>query len=380
MYRMELKFLPSRPSTLPLAVMCLLVFAATPAAPAQDEPGSGLVSDHLGAPMRVRDFTFPNILVLGFAPQPAASIGKGRYAIEMHGSLVNDFQASPAVEEYLESSRNGDRRPLDLTDANVIRNLPDGQAYYIDAEFAYYDFAFHYGLTERLDVSLGWSYYDLGRGELDGTIFDFHDSYGFSNQGREFVADDQFQVVLGFGDDDLVILQAPSSGAGDPNLSLRYAIPGPGRWDFNVAGTVKFPLASEDTLSSGSTDYGGLLTADWRGRRNAVMFNLSIVKAGNIDPLEFDPPILPALDVSWLHGFGQTRRLRSFFQVLMADHAFRDVVDSGLSEPEFQLTVGLKWQTRHLGVVGFGLTENLLNYDNTPDIGLHLSWGFLSGG
>ena len=38
--------------------------------------------------------------------------------------------------------------------------------------------------------------------------------------------------------------------------------------------------------------------------------------------------------------------------------------------------MGMKWATR-TGVWGVGLTENLFNYDNTPDIAVHLSWGML---
>lgn len=52
---------------------------------------------------------------------------------------------------------------------------------------------------------------------------------------------------------------------------------------------------------------------------------------------------------------------------------FSEATDSAISDVEIQLTFGLKRVTR-LGVFGFGLTENLLNYDNTPDIGVHLTW------
>ena len=61
---------------------------------------------------------------------------------------------------------------------------------------------------------------------------------------------------------------------------------------------------------------------------------------------------------------------------LVAEHPFRKVVDSDLSELETQLTLAMKWNTP-LGVIGLGLTENVFNMDNTPDIGLHFSWGLL---
>lgn len=49
-----------------------------------------------------------------------------------------------------------------------------------------------------------------------------------------------------------------------------------------------------------------------------------------------------------------------------------------LSDPEFQITFGVKWATTD-GVFGIGLTENLFNYANTPDIGVHLSSGTFFG-
>ena len=60
--------------------------------------------------------------------------------------------------------------------------------------------------------------------------------------------------------------------------------------------------------------------------------------------------------------------------MLLSEHPLRDFVESDLSDPEFQITFGLKWATK-AGVFGVGLTENVFHYANTPDIGIHLSWG-----
>lgn len=57
----------------------------------------------------------------------------------------------------------------------------------------------------------------------------------------------------------------------------------------------------------------------------------------------------------------------------VAEHPLREVVDSALSELEIQLTGGIRWNTS-LGDIAFGVTENVANFDNTPDIGLHVTW------
>jgi len=62
--------------------------------------------------------------------------------------------------------------------------------------------------------------------------------------------------------------------------------------------------------------------------------------------------------------------------VIAAEHAYSRHTNTGISDPEFQITSGMKWATR-IGIWGVGLTENLFNFDNTPDIAVHLSWGML---
>ncbi|MGH9380497.1 MAG: hypothetical protein ACRD2Z_07785 [Thermoanaerobaculia bacterium] len=52
-------------------------------------------------------------------------------------------------------------------------------------------------------------------------------------------------------------------------------------------------------------------------------------------------------------------------------YGLTDRIDVGLGLRYLDFSGGFKWNTR-LGVFGVGVNENLLNYDNTPDIGVHL--------
>ncbi|MGH9379665.1 MAG: DUF3187 family protein [Thermoanaerobaculia bacterium] len=366
-----------------LALLALL--AAVPGSADQtqggeEEPPEVLVEDPIGVPLRVRDFTFPSFLVLDFAPQPAAPLGQGRFGVELITSRVNDFQVSATVQDYLRERGGGVRRPLTDADADFIVSLPEGQGYYIDGEFSFYELGFWYGVTDRIDAGVGVRYIDFTGGRLDGTIFDFHDRFGFGQQGRELVSDDYFQIVIGESGTTLARLNGPPTGGPtDPSLYLRWALPGePGGWRFNLGGGVKVPAAS-GFRSSGSADVGLNFAADRRWRRNALILNVSVVDAGRFEITDFDPAAIKSLDVAWLHRSTIWPNTRFFLQALLAEHVLGDATASRLSEPEFQVTAGLKWDTG-LGVFGFGLTENLLNYQNTPDIGVHLSWGYLSGG
>jgi hypothetical protein len=352
------------------------------------EPTVLLPEDPIGVPLRVRNFTYPSLFFLGFAPAPAAAIGKGVFAVELHHSKVNYFQASAAVESYLHDSRNGAPRPLDAADVDAIVSMPTGEAYYIDAEIDYTELFLHWGLTNRIDISAAVPYYSFSGGILDGVIYDFHDALGLGQAGRDYVEERRFQAVFAaHGTVWEAFLDRPSPGGfGDPSVYVRYAIPGElAGWRFNLAAGVKAPIAdAEDGLSTGSWDAGLLLTADLRLARNAVIVNLGYVVPGiarNIDisrSLDLDVPDLPSLHVSWIHRFGPMSKTRTFVQLLFSEHPLREIVNSDLSDPEFQITIGVKRATR-AGVFGIGLTENLLNYDNTPDIGVHLSWGTFFG-
>jgi len=363
------------------ATSLFAVFCALPAFAAGD-PRGFLGDDDIGVPLRVRDYTFPSFLVLGFAPMPSAPLGRGNYAFEFHGSVINDFQASDAVENYLAQTRgDGVRRALDQQDVEAILSLPEGQAFYIDAEYDAADFAFFYGLADNLDVGLAVTALHYTTGRLDDSIFDFHQDVGYGQQGRDYVLDNHFQVVFGGGGKlpPLVTLDGSGvSGIGDPSLFLRYAFRSRSNgWQYGLTLGVKPPVADTTRfLSTGSWDYGLQLVGDRRFENSALIVNLSAVKAGTFEQNGFDPPVLPALHLSYIYRFRRMPRTRVMLQALVAEHPFRDLVDSELTELETQLSLAMKWNTP-LGVFGLGLTENLFNMDNTPDIGLHLSWGLL---
>lgn len=332
------------------------------------------------APFRVLDLTFPSFLVLDFLPVPAKTLGRGCRAWEFHYSVANDFQASPMVKQYLQDSRSR-VGALSQEDAETIINFGEGNGFFIDGEFGAFDLGFHLGLSDQFDLSGHLRYLTYGGGHLDHAIQEFHDGLGLGQQGRDLVDPDHFQVVIGADGEGLVLLDRPTAGGfGDPQLFLRWSSPKEIRgWKFGMELGLKLPLADEEKLlSTGSFDYGIQLTAAKEWTDDTVIFNFFVVDAGRIRA-EFDPGLIPSLSLSWIRSFKRFPRTHGILQLHMSEHILSDFIDSSLSEPEVQVTVGLKWQLIH-GRFGMALTENLFNYDNTPDIALHLSWGYLLGG
>ena len=87
----------------PIGLLLCGVFVSATAVAA--EPTEFLGDHPTGGPFRIRDLTFPGFLILGFTPQSAAPLGKGRWMADVHLSVVNDFQVSTEVETYLSQTR-----------------------------------------------------------------------------------------------------------------------------------------------------------------------------------------------------------------------------------------------------------------------------------
>lgn len=330
-------------------------------------------------PFRVRNLTFPTVLVMSFMPRPAMSLEPGSWAFELNYSASNNFQVSESVQDYLER-RGGPRRPLDQNDVDVILNELSGDRFYVDGEFELVDLGIHFGLTPRLDVSLRLSYLAYGGGYLDSIIHESHELFDFAHSGRQHIAPNRFQMVFALNGGSLVLLDRPTArGFTDPVLSVAYTSPRlHAGWKLSLEAGVKLPLGDEEEfLSTGGTDWGFQLTAQRRWRRRAVVINVGLVRPGAFEESRtFDPPELPSVNLAYLRRLGQ--RTTGVLQMHFSENIFREVTDSALSELEFQITIGVKRESLG-GVVAFGVTENIFHYDNTPDFAVHASYGVLVG-
>lgn len=331
-------------------------------------------------PMRIRDLTLPGAISMGFIPSSTSALGKGQLAFELHYSRTNNFIASERVEEFLED-RGLMGSPLSDADIQGILALP-GDNYLLDGEFGLWQFVTHWGVSDRGSLSLSIPRLGYSGGYLDNAIEGFHDTFSFSQAGAEYLPQDLFQVLFDFKSSEgppLVLQQRPTDGGiGDPTLEYHYSVPTfKSGWQmaFNVG--AKFALADTDKfLSTGSNDYGGQVSIGKGWNRYGVLFNVSYVNLGR-----FDQGLEPA-DVYSVHATGMRyygSRTIGFLQLFSGDNLFGDVTTTEFGEIEFQISAGLKWFVRR-GYLGFGLTENLFNFDNTPDISLHLMTGFFVTG
>jgi len=337
---------------------------------------SGAEKTELLGPLRIRDMTPFNILRLDMLPAHAVAAGPGSWAIEADLSYTNTFVMSENVRNYLE--QRDSRQPLTQADVNAILGL--GQdAYYVDGEFGLLDLTFHYAIASDSSVYLTLPAYSFTGGFLDRTIESFHNAIGNGSDGRDLVERDQFQTVMSLGGLHSSFREAPiNGGLGDPVIGMRHFWPLPGsHWGLVLDGAAKFALRGERSLlSTGSNDFGLQTSLQGKFRRQGIYFSTSLVRTdGRVFGVKLGSRAVPTLMTAY--EVGLTGHTNFILQLYASESALRDTTIAEIRANNYQASLGLRSRHEHL-FYAFALTENLANFENTPDVGATLTLAWVS--
>jgi Protein of unknown function (DUF3187) len=349
-----------------IAALLLTSGAAQADTPDDTRPGTALLG-----PLRIRDMTPFNLLRLDMLPAHAVEAGVGSWALEANVSFSNTFVMSDNVRRYLQD--RGGRAPLSAEDAAAILSMGE-DAFYVDGEFDLLEMTAHYRFARRTSGSVTFSAYSFSGGFMDGTIEGFHNAFDLENAGRDRVARRKFQTVMAIERVEQVALDAPvGTGLGDPVLGLRQAIPlGGSRWGLVVSGEAKIAYRGERLfLSTGTNDYGMQLALQGKFRRQAVYLSASAVSTdGRVFGIPLERRIVPTLTAAWEAGL--TGHTNFIGQIYASRSTVRDSSVEVIQADKYQASLGLRSHRGRL-IYGFAVTENLKNFENTPDVGLSLS-------
>jgi len=355
---------------LPALALCLAV-----AAPSWAEEG------RFYGMLRERDLTPFGFLRLDMRPAHAVSIEPHTFAFEATLGYQNTWALSPEVEKYLDGLEKAKtpRHQVGAADIQAIRDLP-GENYLLDLESATLDLAFHYKISSQ------WSVYGIATavsyqgGFMDDGIEKFHQAFGFSTFGRHALARNQTNLIYDLKGAQVVLMDAPrTSGFMDPVFGLRYSgINLPRHWQMSVEAAVKVPLDGERLLlSTGRTDYGMQASLRHLGRSNAVHMDFAAVYyAGERVPAPHESQVVPTIIVGWEHILTERTNvnLQAYASKSVYTHDQTDLKE--LLEDKYQLSLGLRHRF-DCCLVSFGVTENLQNLNNTPDIGFQLGFAWV---
>lgn len=324
-------------------------------------------------PLRLRDLTPFALQRLDFLPASAASRYPEGWAIETNVSFTNTFIMSDNVGDYLRA--RDQRVPLGDSDFEAMGKL-EGDAFYFDGSIAVLNLTFHYGLSERLAFYGILPVHHYHGGSLDGAIENFHESAGFSDFGRPLVARDRFQAYFKVGDRELLMAEQPrNTGLADPVIGVRSRGWKWHAWDVVLEAALKLPWGADDALfSSGHIDIGTQLSLQRTWDRHGLYFSFNHVLFRGSD--DFGNAVhrqIPGLTAAWETRLGDATT--GIVQVSAARSVFRSGTDPELSAHQYQVSAGLRHRRGNVYYT-FALTENVINFQNTPDIGFHFGMAF----
>jgi hypothetical protein len=335
---------------------------------------------HVGL-LRARDLSPFGMLRLDMLPAHTADAKTGTWTLEIQSAYQNTFVMSDNVRDYLRT-RNVGRQPLRQQDADALLALPS-DAYYVDGEAGLMDLVLQRRFSEYWSAYFTVPYIYYGHGHFDSTIESFHDTFGFSQMGRDLVARNQFQLVYRVGDVRFAQLDRNTDGGfGDPVLGVRYSLPEPRYgWDVVVEFAAKIAVDGERfLLSTGRSDYGAQLTLQRRlgdsGRHAVYLSGSAVYYSGGPETPGDKPTTIPTLIAGY--SFGLTQQT----SVILQAYGSRSVVQRStveeLTEDKYQLSLGLQTRTESF-LWSFAITENISNFENTPDIGAQLGLAYMPG-
>jgi hypothetical protein len=345
------------------------------AAAAWSAPLQAAESEYLGL-LRSRDLTTFGFLRLDMRPAHAVHAAKGTWAIETELGQQNTWALSSGARDYLDSLPG--RRKLGPGEVDAILALP-GENYLFDMELAQLDVALHYKFTDRIGGYLVMSGVNYSGGFMDGAIEGFHDAFGFDDNGRPAVRRNDVNLIADIGSNPMAILGTPTNGGMlDPTIGIRYSSPQQLKgWSVVLEAAAKVAWRGrKDFLSSGKSDYGVQATLQRFGEHHAWYLSGSAVYFdGRTGLTPTDPQIVPTLVAGW------ERKLTPDTHIILQAYASPSVYssqDTDLDEllgMKYQLSFGV-YQRFGRGVMSFAITENLQNFNNTPDVGLQLGWAY----
>jgi len=255
------------------------------------------------------------------------------------------------------------------------------QEYYLDYEMLDGRVAVNYGFNEKIAVSLEYDNRSYFGGHLDGFIQGSHNAVGLSQNGRDSVSNNLSRV--GRVGDTVEERKADIFNNNGISLTLSYELmKGDEIWPaVNLSTSVRYGLETGQVFSDNhpvdygfSLGFGKRLFEKWYSH---LIFSYTFYDfdQGWEEP-GFEPIRLEDQQLGGLLSFGYeySERLTILFEYMIYEAAVKDI--RGLDKTIYEVHLGFKYRTENYGTVEFGLIENNGNFDNSPDFGIHLGWGY----
>ena len=246
---------------------------------------------------------------------------------------------------------------------------------FLDFEMLHTSVSLAYGVTDTLELELQLEDRRRFGGAMDSFIQSFHDFFGIDQDGRDQVPKDQFVIFLDpGGGQPTVSLDSGDRGSFSRNVlfTVQHNVTcGTAKWPaFSYAFTGRWTKWSDD-LVGGGLDFSGSVAAARRLGKFYVYLTLGLAHYGSnsFRGIELRNSQFSGLAV----GEWRFRPRTSFLLQWLVSEGAAPGYDP-FSKPSHEVTLGWKREIIQQGVLEVGLVENVVTFDNSPDLGFHLGY------
>jgi len=230
-------------------------------------------------------------------------------------------------------------------------------------------------MTEKVEVGLYLPFIARTGGIADSSIERFHKAFGLGNARREEFPRNQCRIYIRGADDQQARWEGDELGMSDLSLFSVWDVT---HGDHNLPGlgvgcAVTLPTGDEDRLlGSGSATFGAsaclskrIGTSPWLlfiGGAASYSGNKEIAGIA-LRPCQFAG--LCGIEYEW------SQRVSFIIQNLTTSPIAKDYYE--FSDPVHELNLGVRLRGRQGGYAEISFQENLLKYNNSADVGIHVS-------
>jgi hypothetical protein len=349
-----------RPTTLNACCCLLTVFCLLPSDTFAQPTSLG--------PFALRDQFPVKLLFLSLRPESGALLPSGARQWGFGFAYANTYAVTRPIGNPKVAGDYYQAAPLDeyrlFVDAEVLRLTLD----------------LDWRIAHRLQVGATLPLISQSGGFLDSTVEGFHSLFNLTNGGREETPQNAYGVFVARNAQFWINREkAAAFQPGDVVLRVKSPILEGGHNRPAIAGfaAVKLPSGRFESLTgSGGIDLQVALMATRPiGQRFAVHYNIAYTHLGKPSRhIGFTTRAITSQMLAF--EYLATSKLSVLLQTLGNTSLFPDSPLGPLDRTAYEIHGGIKYPISPTTLFEVSITENLSQYQNTPDIGLHIgmSW------
>jgi Protein of unknown function (DUF3187) len=249
-------------------------------------------------------------------------------------------------------------------------------SYLFDFEMLDSHLSITYGISKRWMVGIAFNQRAYFGGSMDNFIIEFHDLLGIDQDGRNEAPTGKSRLLLLDRNGNTVTDLGTADIFNNSSIKLMSSYILYSGTDMlpavNLSGVVQYgletPFADDDDPFDISIGIG--FSKRWSARWYSYhTLNYTHYSQTDMPHLKFEDNSFSATNtLAWEKG----PSLSFLLQYMYHEGVIKDL--GSLSDATHELSLGFKWQIRKKGIIEFGVIENIIDYANSPDFGVHAAY------